>query len=245
MNDTMSVIPESNDEREAWGVVKLAIEQAWAYTGEQVGLVGYDQRILVGSFGQLLFANICHFVHQLKGSHSSLVVKLCPNFRRTAYHLMVRIGSKTVTISGVPDQYSKPRHAYFRDDYASRQIHFIFEDFDDAKPVLKLPSDPPAHLILLGHEAMYYQILYGPHPREKRALGFILVARVNIYGEYIGASVDIDCYTGGMPYAPETGGIKQADDAVPVEQIKPEFEILPREDKCLEEQEVRDLREVD
>ena len=127
MTTKMQVSLEHETDATPWRSIKEAIEHAWVHTKTQMDETGYHSKIQRDSFGQFLVANIRHFIFQLGGMHQGMTVDLRTNRRGTAHHVVVEIGSITVTISAVPDKNSLPRFAYFRFHYATRQLRFIYD----------------------------------------------------------------------------------------------------------------------
>ena len=222
----------------SWRSIKDAIEHAWAHTKKQMDDTGYYHKIRRDSFGQFLVANIRHFVLQLGGLHDDLTVDLRTNRRGTAYHVVIEIGCITTTISAVPDKNSGPRFAHFRLSYATRQLEFMYNPDDN---IFKVPQPPSAELLLRGEETWYYQILHGPKPGDRELLGFIVMAPVNIFGEYIHKSMDLDEFAGKTP----DGHYVEASNTHPIVEVDDELQVKPKEvSKCPEEQEVQGSRVV-
>ena len=72
-------------------------------------------------------------------------------------------------------------------------------------------------------------------------MGFIMIAPVNIFGEYIHKPVDLDEFAGR---APNTHHIETIE-THPTVEVGDELEVKPKEvNKCPEDQEVQDSRVV-
>ena len=141
------------------------------------------------AFGQLLVHNVMHYASLLDGLYPGLTVVLRPNSRKTAYHVLTRAPGMVWTISAVPDRLSKPRFAFFRDEYATRQAFFMVNENNDFE--MRLPVN-----FFVG--SRYFHILHGPRPDNRRELGFILMAEVDSFGEYVAVPQDLDDFVSSI-----------------------------------------------
>ena len=157
-----------------------AITDSWTITRHQISDEGYDERIALTGFGQLLHHNVMNRVHGLNGKWPGLAIDLIPNDRRSAYHVTATIHDLFITISSVSSVESRPRYAQFRTNYA--QSYFTIDDNNQIQPT---PVVDPG-------DRTYVQILHGPREDSRHQLGFILVVFPTSLGQYERPPMRID-----------------------------------------------------
>ena len=197
----------------ALGKIKDAVEFAWDLTVMQVESAQYDPRISHTAFAQFLVHNVRHFVYQIDGVFPGIAVDLVPNLRRSAYHVQVRLHGILITISAVEDRFARPRHAVFRDYYASRQMAF---DINSSTNYFEFRGPPDAP----DTSPRYFQILHGPKPGDRHLLGFLVIAPVDQHNKLVCPPQDIDKFLASF-FVPTEESQSQ------VESIVPNFSFQP------------------
>ena len=158
-------------------VIATCIEDAWAQTRQQVDDVGYHNLIQQTAFAQFLVANVAHQVYQLNDAFPGISASLRPNRTGTAHHVVVNAQGTLITISAVPHNEARPRSAWFREAYGTRQASFQINDESNDFELTPPPTHPP-------DDWNYIQILHGPTQDNRRELGFILVAVIDRFNSY-------------------------------------------------------------
>ncbi len=157
-------------------ILKEAIEDGYAVTRRQIREEGYDDRITLTLFPQLLAHNVMNQAFQFGSSRPEIVSDLVPNAGQGSYHFRIETADVVITVSSIRHPLDRPRFAWFRYNYEGLQGRLI----ENADGVL-VPAPP-----LASEESsqVYLQVLHGPQVGDRHKLGFIMVAFPDRNGGY-------------------------------------------------------------
>ena len=199
--------------------IQDSINDAWDATSLQMGVFGYDHRVVHTAFGQFLVHNIMQkILENIQGVWPGVDADLVPNSRRTAYHIVIRPPGMLITVSAVNHPLDNPRPAIFRESYASQQMGFGINSAG-AFQVL----DPPD---FSNFACRYFQVRHGPKVDDRQQLGFVIIVPVNGFGRPLSPPQAMDSFLDDLSKRTNARANGQpAVSAVPVEDIQPDLTI--------------------